>query len=1105
MLTRHQSNSLGHTLLVLLMLLVLGGQAAWAQTQRVAGTVVDDEGEPVLGATIKILGTDKGTVTDFDGRFALDAQQGQTLQVSYVGFKPQTFKAVADGKPVSIRLKSDNKVLGEVVVTALGITRDARSLSYARQSIDTESMTEARGTSLMDMLSGKSAGMQIIPGGGPTASTRVVLRGNNSLTGDNQPLYVVDGVPILNNSGEDGDLDYGNIVNSINPDDIENIEILKGANASALYGSDAANGVVLITTKKAKSKKGMGLSYGFNTMFGTLYNYPTYQNIYGAGQNCLFERQGNGPNYYGAQANNVSYDPSLPYYIWNPNMAAQDQRSWGMPMLGFEVVGRNGEVKKYEPHPETIKDMYQTSTMITNNVSIDKTYNGASWRFSYTNVHSDDIVKSVNNLDRHVFNLNTTAQLTPWLDAQASVRYTYENVDNRQYRNNSNRNPLYVIANLPRDASMDELIPWKQADGTAYALKGFVNPYWVLNETANNDHKNWLLGNVTLNVRLPYDLKLRLRGSQDLQMTEGYNFTNMYATFDTDGEYSQLKRTWRNTNYDVLLSYNKNLLSERFNINANVGASHQEIRGSELKSKVDMLSFPDIKSLANNAGLMSSWENMEWKKKVAVYGMASLGWQSWAYVDLTARNEWSSTLPKNNNSYFYWSAGAGLVLSEALKLDKHLFPFIKLRGSYAEVGHDTGFDRLLSGYYKDGTNFSFNGINYYMGETVLKTMGLKPERTRSWELGTDLRFLDDRVEVDFTYYNKVTRDQIVEADAPLASGYQREIINAGKMRNKGVELTLTLVPVKTKLVTWSTTVNWSKNSNRVLELSEGVTRYEMGSGDNIKLYAEVGKPYGVFYGNDYRRDDDGNILVQIADGRPLYNTDQYLGKIEPNWFGGWQNKIRIWDIDLSFALDFQKGGKVWSYTAYRGGIDGNTVQSLEGRYEWLQSKLILGEENDERAGFLRPQDTTDPNATQYMYFYSDVDRPKGVHQDGTVYGPDAAAYGREGEKAVTWVPPMIYWTHNNASSAARYIYDASYIKLREVSVGYNLPQQWLKPLQVVRTAKVSLVGRNLAILHQNTPKGMDPQATSTTGNAQGFERGFTLPMATYGFDVKVTF
>lgn len=1079
----------------------LAGQQAWAQSLSLSGTVVDQDGEPVIGATVHVAGTNRVTSTNVDGKFSIKADKGEKLQISYVGYRRQNI-TVKNAGALNVVLVNDQNQLNEVVVTALGITRDAKSLSYARQSIDTEPLTEVRGSNLMDMLTGKAAGMQVISGGGPTSSTRIVLRGVNSLTGNNQPLIVVDGVPIINNMGEDGDLDFGNPANLINPDEIEDLEVLKGANASALYGSDAANGVILITTKKATKKKGLGVTYGFNLMLGYLYNYPAYQNWYGAGQSCAFERANQGRNFYGSQGTAGGYDPNLPYGIWNPNNAGQDQRSWGMPMLGFDVVGRNGQVRQYSSHPETTKAMYGTSHMYTNSLSIDKVFEGGTFRLSYTNIISDDVLKGVNDLERHTFNLHTTADIAKWWNVDVSTRYVYEEVENRAFRNSSDRNPVYLFANLSRDASIEELVPWKKPDGTAYNFKGFTNPFWSLNECDNSDNKHWFMGNVTFNFK-PYKMvDVRLRAATDLQVSEGWSFTNLNTPFDTDGEYMRWKRDWRNTNYEALVMFHNGFWDNLLNVNASIGASAQSIHGSRMYSKASQLQFKDMRSLSNAKGLVSALEESEGKKKQAVYGALSLGFDGWAYIDATARNEWSSALPKNNNSYFYWSVGTGLVISDLLKLDQHIFPLVKVRGSYAKVGNDTGYDRLISGYYKaeDG---SFLGIPYFTGESVLKTLGLRPEMTKSWELGAELRLFDNRFSFDFTYYNKATTDQIVEADAPLASGYQREIINAGKMTNKGVELSFSVTPIRTRDWTWEIRANWAKNNNMVVALAPGIDRFEIRGRDNIKSYAEVGKPYGVFYGNDYKRDSDGNIYVG-RDGKAEYEPDKYLGSIQPDWIGGAGTTLRWRNLSLGAAIDFSHGGNFWSYTTFRGGIDGNTVNTLEGRLENQISRLVYGENDRERQGVLESQYTNVPGAdpNKNPVIYPDWQRPKGVWVGNTVYSESLEYWG--GKQSMTWVTPTDHWCHNGTSSASRYIYSASYIKLREISVGYSVPQEWLRK-SFIRSAKVSVVGRNVAILYQNCPKGMDPQATSSTGNAQGFEEGFTLPQATWGFDIKVTF
>lgn len=1084
-----------------LLLLLIAAQPILAQaTQSVSGRVLDENTkEPLIGVSIINVGTKKGTITDIDGQFTLNTAPKSVLRISYTGYITQNVN-IQNKTELTIILKEDSKLLDEVVVTAFGITRNRKSLTTVSQGVDLESMAESRGTNLTDMLAGKVSGLQVTPGSGPLASTRLVLRGVSSLVGDNQPLVVIDGVPISNASGESGELDFGNIVNSMNPDEIENIEVLKGANASALYGSDAANGVILITTKKASKKEGLGVSYGLNMMFGYLYNFPTYQNIYGAGQNNRFQK---GYNYYGVTANGITYNPNLPYGIHVHNLDGS-VRSWGMPMLGFDVVGRNDEIRPYSPAKNTIEDMYQTSSMITNSLSVDKVYEKATIRFSYTNIKSDDILENFNKLTRHVFNNRTTTQLSSFLDMDLGVRYTYDNVDNRGFRNNSARNPLHVITGLPRDATKEELTPWKRPDGTAYTRTSATNPYWLLNETSNADQSHWFMGNLTLNFKLNKLFKFRLKGATDVNSTKGWNFTNYYSPFDLDGYYERQSGLRLNNNFDALFSYDQRFKNE-ITVSASTGVWAQNQRWEGNVSKVGILAEPDRKTLSNNAGTMLANESYSGKDKQAIFGTANLGYKDWLYFDITARNEWSSTLPKKNNSYFYYSLGSAFILTDLIKIDKNILSHAKFRASYAKVGNDTGFDNLFNSFSYAGT---FLNSSYFVGDNIRKNPNLKPEETNSWEFGTNLRFLNNRLSIDFTYYDNSTVDQIVRADMSPVSGYTSGWINAGEIRNTGTEITLTGTPIESKSFSWTTTINWSKNNSKVVSLTEGIDRFLLGTGNYISLYAQAGKPYGVFYGNDYRRDENGNIYVDQS-GIPLYNEDQYLGSTQADWIGGWRNLFKIGPIDLSVMIDFQKGGKVWSNTAYQGGVDGTTVQSLEGRYEYLFSDLILGETSEERQGLMNPGNTVKPGANYYEnhVVYGD-DRSKGVYLPGTIYDPSIPYWGGDGQRSpypsIAWTPPTNYWTHSKQTSAARYIYDASYIKLREISAGYTLPKKWLKKTPFI-TAKVSLVGRNVAIIHQNTPKGVDPQATRTSGNAQGFEMGFALPQANWGFDLKVSF
>jgi TonB-linked SusC/RagA family outer membrane protein len=1060
---------------------------------KVSGTITDENRQAIIGANIQVDGSVTGTVTDVDGKFELSAKVGDRLIISYLGYKTQTV-GIESAKNMTIVLKEDVAMLDEVVVTAMGISREAKSLSYARQAVDTKTMTEARDANLLNMLAGKVSGVQLISAGGPLSSTRVVIRGNNSLTGNNQPLYVVDGVPILNQMGMSGDLDYGNAANNINPDDIESMEVLKGSNASALYGSDAANGVILIRTKKASKKTGLGVSYAINTTLSYLYQYPTMQNIYGAGTE---NRWLGGYNTYGA----TYYNPELPYGIYSMIIQNAGTRAWGMPMLGFDVVGRNGEIKSYNPSPETIGNMYKTGLSVTNSVSADKVFdNGSSMRFSYTNIHADDILEKFNLLDRHSFNIRSFTNLAKFLSLDASVKYVYEDVTNRGYRNASSRNPLWIFANLPRDATLAELTPWKNPDGTPIQRNGIPNPYWALNESSNADDSHWLLGNISLNFQLHRLLKLRLTGATDVQSRRNWRFDNYYSPYDVDGSYEENVETTVNNNFDGLLMYDHSL-TEKIHIGAYLGASEQYMRSNRLWSGAESLLQPDVKSLANSLGENKTSQAYWGKEKQAIYGAFNFSFNNWLFVDATARNEWSSTLPENNWSYFYYSYGTGIILTDLVKLHSPVLSYVKIRASYAQVGNDTGFDRLYNGYTR--SNETLLGNTYYRSEDLRKNALLKPERTESKEFGADIRLFNGRISMEATYYQKATTDQIVEADISKISGYTRKLFNAGEIQNKGLELQLELVPLQTKNFRWQTNFNWSMNRSKVISLAPGVDRFQMDYADpDVRLYIEVGKPYGVIYSDDYQRDSEGRIYVTL-NGVPLHTPDQYLGCVEPDFLGGWRNTFSYKEFDLNFTLDYKKGGVLYSSSAFRGAIDGQTLQSLTGREEDFFSKMVLGENDDERRGFLSPGNTILPGAdfAGNSVLYPDGARPKGVWLGNTVYGPDVEYWA--GKPSMVWVRPTEHWTHNY-SSRARYIYDASYIKFRELSLGYNIPKKLLAKAHL-GSARISAVGRNIAILYQKTPKGIDPEATSSVGNAQGLEKGFALPGATWGFDLKVGF
>ena len=1048
---------------LILILMLFSASVMQAQNRTVKGTVSDAQGEPIIGANVVIVGGTKGVITDLDGKYSIQVpENGAVLKFSYIGFKTKSFNVVKGKNVLNVTLEEDAVMLEQTVVTAMDLRRDEKSLSTAFQKMDVESMTENRDAGFVNMLAGKVAGLQVISNGAAGSAT-VRIRGANSISGNNQPLYVIDGVPIINDV-TGGEIDYGNPANSINPDDIENIVVLKGANASALYGSDAANGAILITTKKAGQRSGLGVTYSTNVQFTEFSQYPIYQNIYGGGHINRFEN--NKANSFNGDVK-VPYDPNMPYGI--QRMGGYDNsRSWGMPMLGFQVVGRNGELKSYIPTPANTTSMYQTAYSWTNSVSIERATEHVSTRIGFTNLRSDDVLEGLNNLTRNAFNVRSNVKLTKSLDVDLNGRYTHENVKNRSYRNNSDRNPIYTLMDMPRDLSIQEMYPWKDENGKPTALQ-FKSPVWMLNELSNQDKKEWLLADVTVNYKITKDLKLRLKAALDLNMKEGYEFRNMYTPGDADGFYKEFTEKSRNYTYEAMLSYNKTW--KDFNISASVGANSQDFLFKKQNSEIGTLATSDFISLTNNGATVKSWPEYNAKKKQAVYGTASIGYKDFIYVDVTGRNDWSSALPSDNRSYFYSSYGVSFVLTELVKsIPKDWLSYAKIRGSYAKVGNDTGFDQLLNGF---SYNTSYLGdMAWFESENKRKTNSLKPESTTSFETGLDLRFLKDRASLSFTYYNKNTKNQILTSTINGVSGYGEALFNAGEVKNWGYEVTLGVVPFRNKDWEWKVDINWAKNNSEVVSLANGMDYMTLTSVQNsVELRIVKGEPLVSLYCREpWKTNDEGQVLVG-ANGRPLSGEAKFLASVEPKWTGSIRTSLRWKDLTFSAMLDIRMGGHVWSETAFQTGY----------------------------LGILDPKYV--PNGKNNIYM--DASRPKGMNIPGAVY--DSSVPGLAGQPCQAWIKPIDYWTNDSGKNGELYLYDASYVKLKEISLGYNIPKNWLRKIGFIQSMRVSAVGRNVAILHQKTPKGIDPEATSSMGIQQGLERGFNLPTSSYGFDFKITF
>jgi TonB-linked SusC/RagA family outer membrane protein len=1028
-----------------------------AQNITITGKVSSSEGVALPGVTVTALDGGKRIqrVTDRNGFYSIEVPGGvKQLIFTYVGMEPLT-EPIASRTTVNVQLKPNAGEMEQVVVTALGIKREAKALSYSRQKMNVENITEAPVNNIVSSLSGKVAGVQITPPSSTTGSARIIIRGNNSISGNNQPLFVIDGIPVDNEPGDRGlstsgndNLDYGNIIGSLNPEDIENIEILKGPNASALYGSRAANGVVLITTKKAAANR-FKVTYNGNMTFQTINELPEYQNVFGAGNSFKLEGSGS--------TNNALRLPDERVF----------NRSWGAPMLGQPVIGLNGEVKEYVPQVNNVDGFYQTAKMITNAVAFEGGNTANNFRFSYTNFNSNSVVAGINKNLRHTVNLRVNNKLTSWLDLDSKITYSRTKVDNRQYMNGSTKNPVYQYSFMIRDVRLEDYQDYIDEYGNeSNTHKDFLNPYWAINENPNQDTRDQVQGAFNADVKFNNWLKLTGRMGVEFYWWDGFNFNNKGAQADPDGSLRNFNNKLASLNTDIILNADKKFGD--FSVNAFVGGGRFQSQTNRRTQQINSLIQPGLINISNSSEFPSASEFMAKKAINSVYGSATFGYKNFLFVDGTARNDWSSTLPEKNNTYFYPSVGATLVFSDAFRIPKNILSFGKVRTSYAVVGNDTD-------PYQLEPTYSFSGIyNNQAYATLASTFfnpDLKPEKTASTESGIDLRFLKNRLSFDFTHYSSKTSNQIISAQISPASGYQTKYYNAGEVKNWGNEIVLGGTPVQNKKFSWNVLVNYAKNNSEVVSLVEGVNSFLLNSWfGNARIYAEVGQPYGIIRGRGWKRDSLGRKLV-APDGGVLTTPNTLLGNALPDWTGGITNNFKYGNFSLSFLVDVRKGGDFYSGSFKRWTQSGNTAFTLAGREDYYLHTYILGE---------------DPLKTQSGFIFPDTYFENG--QPNNKYLNPQNAYQGKG-----------YFANEEL-----HMFDATYVKLREVVVGYNLPSSLVKntPLS---NARISLSGRDLWTMYKNCPKGIDPEASVTSGNGQGIEYGAIPPTTTYGFNLILTF
>lgn len=1017
-----------------------------AQQVNITGKVTAAvDGTPLQGVTVAVnssAGEKSAVITNPKGEYTIAVNsRAKELIFSYVGMQTVT-ERINNRTVINVTMSVQTGDLEQVVVTALGIKRETKALTYSQQGVDMNELNETKGTNIINSLSGKVAGLQVVPAGFNTGSARVVIRGNTSLTGNNQPLFVVDGMPIDNAAGDAGSLDYGNNAADINSEDVESIQVLKGPNAAALYGSRAANGVILITTKKGTNK--FKVTLNSTVMSQKLVEFPEYQNAYGVGTS---------------------------FYIDNTHripMASVNYRSWGSPMMGQPYVALNGETKPYLPHPNNVQDFYNSATLITNAVSVEGGNAMNVYRLGYTNYNGTSVVKGFNEAKKHNLEFRLQNNFASWITLDSKIGYIRDIVDNRQYSNANGRNPTNLYGHMARSTDLPELLPYKdEATGMEIGThRNFSNPYWVINENPNKDVKDRVIATFSPEIKLTSWAKFTGRLGADIYWWDGYEFNNIGSVVASNpfGFMRTFNTKQQNFNVEGIFSLNKKL--NDFSIVTNLGASSFSSDYERREERINSLLQPGLINLSNAREYPLVSQNMRSKQINSVFGSASFGYRNFAFIDVTGRNDWSSTLPASNNSYFYPSIGGTLILSDLLHMNNKIVSLAKLRASVAVVGNDTDPYRLDQTY-------SFNGFlnNAPLASlsTTMNNPDLKPERTSSYETGFDLRMFKNRLSLSGTYYNSSTTNQIITAQLPTSSGYQQRIYNAGRIDNWGYEAVASGKIVDGKKFKWESGINFSKNNSKVVELIEGIDRFQLNNNSSyIYVYAEVGKPYGNMRGLGVARDSIGRRLIEDGGNLLIKDNDREFGPSTPDWLAGFNNSFRYGKFDVGFLVDVRMGGMLYSGTYSRMLTNGVVAETLYGRDDYYMHSVIFGESSSELRG-------------------------------GAVWD----AYYTNGNKNTKFSTPQNY-EYARPNFAEFVMFDASFVKLREVTAGYTFDGKQLKKTPF-KSARVSLAGRNLAIFHRNTPVGIDPEATSTSGNGQGIENGALPPNSIYGFNVRLSF
>lgn len=1054
--------------------LIIGIGLVTAQVKSVSGVVTSrEDGEPVIGASVLVKGTTTGTITDVDGRFSFQnlPSSATTLVVSFVGMQRQEVPIKAGN--LNIVLDADAEVLDEVVVTAMGIRRSEKALGYSATAVSADKITETRSSDMMSGLAGKIAGVQIsATSSDPGSSNSVIIRGVSSLSGSNQPLYVVDGVPLNNASIRSGDelnsgFDFGNGANAVNPDDVANMTILKGAAATALYGSRAANGVVMITTKSGKKSQGVGIEYNGGLQWSTVLRLPEFQNEFGMG--------------------------------WNGNHTLLENGSWGprfdgsMQLWG-NVYNNSQKLKPFVAQENNVKDFFDAGFRYSNSLSFNGATDRSDYFVSFSQTSDDGMIPTdADSYDKYTFSARGSHKVGN-LTFSSSLNYSYQ--QNNFATTGQGLSMLNSIYQTPRDVSIigleDQNDPFN-TPGYYYTPYGVTNPYYILNNYLNTYESERFYGKFQMDYDFLKYFKFTYR--MGLDTSTGQNdrgVPNLYALFyegtpngegsgasspfsGETGQYTQRITRQREINQDVMVSFDMPV--NDFHLNAIVGFNGNERKYSYQSNTINDLTIPTWFNLSNSASTPSIAAYQETRRLMGVFGQAEVSWKDMLYLTLTARNDWSSTLPKENRSFFYPGVTASFIFSELLSEDlRSVISFGKVRASWGKTGNDADVYMVNPVYGQSSISIPFgslafplNGINAFSAGNVLGSNSLGPEMTTEYEFGANMAFFNNRLSFDAAYYNRNSDRQIFSLNMDPSTGYTAQNMNLGKIRNHGVELLINVTPIQTKNFSWELGVNVTKNWSKVISLPEqlGGVASIWGFSGGTGMYAMTGHPVGVFRAEVAERDPEGHIVVNSANGLPVAATDYaIIGDMNNKYQLGLSTTLRYKGITLSADFDIRKGGIMFSRTKDINYFTGNAIQTAY----------------NDRNAFIVPNSvnrvTDDAGNVSYI----------------------------ENTTPITSDMVYAYWGNGADDMGSYALVDKSFVKLRSLVLGWDIPKSWLAKTPF-RELRLSAYGNNLFLWTPSDNTFIDPETTSFGNDLAGNFGEYTSNPSSrrFGFNLMVKF